>query len=47
VLAPGIHLDGDRAAVAVTEPHLVGFGEPLLELGMDLQAVDDDLDRVL
>ncbi len=47
MLASGVHLDGDRAAVGVAQRGLVRFGEALLELRAHLQAVDDDLDRVL
>ena len=47
MLAAGVHLDRDRAPVAVAERRLERLGEALLELGRHLQAVDDDLDRVL
>jgi len=47
VLLPAVHLDGDRAPVAGAQRRLVGFGQPLLQVGAHLQAVDDDLDRVL
>ena len=47
VLAAGVHLDGDRAAVAMAQRRLERLGEPLLEFLAHLQPVDDDLDRVL
>jgi hypothetical protein len=46
-LSASVHLDGDRAAVAVAKRGLVRLGEPLLQVGAHAQAVDDDLDRVL
>jgi hypothetical protein len=42
-----VHLDRDRAAVAVAQRRLVRFGQALLELLFDLEPVDHDLDRVL
>ena len=42
-----VHLDRDRAAVAVAQRGLVGFGEPLLQVRAHAEPVDDDLDRVL
>jgi len=47
VLAIGVHLDRDRAAVAVPQRRLERLGQPLLEFRAHLEAVDHDLDRVL
>jgi hypothetical protein len=46
MFAASVHFDGDRATVAVAQCRLVGFGEPLLHVGVHAQTVDDDFDRV-
>src|SRR6185437_8008610 len=47
MLDVAVHLDRDRAPVAVAQRRLERFGDPLLEVGAHAQPVDDDLDRVL
>ena len=42
-----VHFHGQRAPVGVAQRGLEGFRKPLLGVGLDLQAVDHDLDRVL
>ena len=47
VLLPGVGLHRQRAPVGVPQRGLEGFREALLRVGLHLQPVDDDLDRVL
>ncbi len=47
MLFPGIHLDRDRAPVAVAQRRLERLGDALLEVLAHAQPVDDDFDGVL
>ena len=47
MLDAAVHVHGQRAPVAVAQRGFVGLGQPLLQVGLHLEAVDDDLDRVL
>ena len=42
-----VHFDDDRAAVACAQRRLERFRQPLLQVGAQLEPVDDDLHRVL
>jgi hypothetical protein len=47
VLGAGVHLQRHRAAVGQAQRGLEALGQALLDLGLDLDAVDDHVDRVL